>query len=47
MDVLTEQLLHLNPWLATLQKESGNNPTVTILGEPCKFWQETCWKGYG
>ncbi len=39
-DVLAEQLLRLNPWLATLQKESGNSPTATVLRELRKFWQE-------
>ncbi|MBO9492526.1 type I restriction endonuclease subunit R [Thalassotalea sp. G20_0] len=39
-DVLAEQLLRLNPWLATLQKESGNSTTATVLRELRKFWQE-------
>ncbi|WP_422489671.1 type I restriction endonuclease subunit R [Endozoicomonas sp. ALE010] len=39
-DVLAEQLLRLNPWLAALQKENGNSPTATILRELRKFWQE-------
>ncbi|MGI2028699.1 type I restriction endonuclease subunit R [Endozoicomonas acroporae] len=39
-DVLAEQLLRLNPWLAALQKESGNSPTTTVLRELRKFWQE-------
>ena len=38
--VLVEQLLRLNPWLATQQKESGNSPTATVLRELRKFWQE-------
>ncbi|WP_257286521.1 type I restriction endonuclease subunit R [Endozoicomonas sp. SESOKO1] len=39
-DVLAEQLLRLNPWLAALQKESGNSSTATVLRELRKFWQE-------